>query len=597
MFCNKCGKQVEESKQYCGNCGESIKLDTLPMQVVETSFNFCRNCGGVVEGRYCEACGANSIKTEAKMKSGFMRMEQLKQTGTAVKNVLPTKETFKDIKLEKLGVTKATSTEIIKWVKQGLIFAIIVAVIGIGVSAFIGLGVKDTISREFFYSYRSGSRVEHNIMDTLLNLKLIIYNLFFGGKMSMSIATTGMKETIGIAMPTLGLIFGVLIMIIGEKIRVKATGQERTLIGNGVMAVVTGGVMTLAGLLLNKSIQFDMRELYGSYGSSSPMDGIKLSSNISMVFTFFVIFAMTYVTLQIVMKNKLGHSSTQAMLATVRRITFTITGFSFVMALSVIAKIFIEAEKLPEGSEWIVFLIVLIYLAGFFLMILVTGQYSMLEVVTNSEPIMKLKMTLTNVKYDMYGMEDKMDNFMKWWLIVAVIISVCIILSAAYRYFKEREVECKVAIKESVVMSIALGVGLGLIAKIGSCLVSFNVYVSSRHSNNYYRNMNNGEYEFIIKSGDSAIIKNAVIIAVIMCVLFVVMYWLVSSKMPIVDSSMKVLNAGVIWGAIAVFSIVFLIKFDTYDVNYSVIGVVDEAMEYITDEIEDNFMDIFNYYY
>ena len=584
MFCNQCGNQVEEFEQYCGNCGASMKQNTPLGQVVETQFNFCRSCGNEAKGRYCAVCGENMIKTEAKVKNGGF----------------PSKQVLKDINLNPLSVKKINLSEIIKWVKQGLLFAIIVAVIGIGISALIGLGIKDTIYREYFYSdYRSASSFERSVMDTFLNLKLIIYHLFFGGQINLSISIGGIKEIIGLGLPFLGGIFGVVIMVIGEKIRLKITGYKRTLAGTGIVAVVTGGVMTLLGALLNGSMKYDMNDLYGTYDLDASLSAMKASSSVGLVLTFFSIVALTYFTLQIVMKNKIEDVSKQRMVTTVRRITFAVLGFVLVMALSVIGKIFMEAGTLPEGAEWIAFLVVGLYLTGFFIMILVSGQYNLLEVITNSESVLKLKMTLMHVKSDMYGIEDKIDNFMKWWLVIAVIISICIVLSIAYKFFKGREMKFRTALKESALMSILLGIGFSIVAKMASYTISLSRNVNMRGSNNYYMDemMENGKYSLLIQAGDNQLIKSIIIVAVFMCVLLMIAYGLARSGMPIVNAVMKVLHPGVICGAIAVFSIIFLVKFDTYDVNYSILGVIEEASDYIGDEVNENFLDLFDYYW
>ncbi len=584
MFCNQCGNQVEESQQYCGNCGASMKQNTPLGQVVETNFSFCRNCGGAVQGRYCAACGENTVKIEAKVKN----------------NIFPSKKGLKNIGLNQVLVKKLNPSGIIKWVKQGLLFAMIVAVIGIGISAFIGLGIKDTIYREYFYrGYRNASSFERSVMDTFLNLKLISYHLFFGGQINLSITIGGIKETIGLGLPFLGGIFGVLIMVIGEKIRLKMTGCKRTLIGTGIMAVVTGGVMTLLGALLNGSMKYDMKDLYGTYDLDASLSIVKASSSVGLVFTFFSIAALTYFTLQIVMKNKIEDVSKQRMVTTVRRITFAVLGFALVMALSVIGKIFMEAGALPEGAEWIAYLIVGLYLTGLFAIILVSGQYNMLEVIANSESVIKLKMTLMHVKSDMYGIQDKVDNFMKWWIIIAVIISICIILSIAYKFFKGREINFKTALKESVLMSTMLGIGFSVVAKMASYTISLSRYVNRRGSNNFYMDemMENGKYSLLMQAGDNQLLNSIIIVAVIMCVLLMIAYGLVRSSMPIVNVVMKVLHPGVICGAVAVFSIIFLVKFDSYDVNYSIIGVIEEASDYIEDEVNENFLDLFDYYW
>lgn len=592
MFCNKCGTQIEESNQYCGNCGARVQQGTLPIQAVETNFNFCRSCGAAVRGRYCEACGESSVKVEAKVKSSFKTMEQLKQTGAAVKNVLPGKESLKDMKLNKLHIEKLTTAETLKWVKQGVLFSVIVAVVAIVLSLLIETGLKSTIFEEQYSSYAFGSTLEKNLFNTICNLNLVTYSMLFGGKVNWLLSVGGAKGTIAIAFPVIGMVLGVIILIISEKIRLKLSGMERTLSGNSIIAAITGVVVTLGGVVLNKSMRTNYREFYG-YSYSSPEDILKVSSSIHLLFTFFMVFAITFLTLQFVVKNK-GVNEQNPILSVIRKIVFTIIGFAFVMATSVMIKVLMEVGEMPEGISWLVVLVSILYLTGIFISVILMGQFNLIEVVVNSDSVIKLKMTLANIKHEMYGMEDQMDSFMKWWLIVAVIITVCIILAAAYRFFKDRDLELKVAFKESALVSLGLGFCFGMVSKMAGYVMNVNLQAT----NSYYRDMlgmDRGKYSFVLKSGNSSLIVNAIIIAAITCILFMVMYWLLSLKVPVVDTIMNIFKPVVLWIAIGVFSIFFIVKFDVYDINYSIMGIAEDAVDYIGEELENNFFDIFDF--
>ena len=594
MFCNRCGKQVEQSNQYCGNCGGSINREALPIQAVETNFNFCRSCGTAVQRRYCQACGESSVKVEAKVKSGFKTMEQLKQTGAAVKNVLPGKEALKDMKLDQLHIEKLTTTETLKWMKQGALLSVIVAVVAIVISLLIGVGVKGAIFEEEYSSYIFGSALENKLFNTVCNLGLVTYSILFGGKVNWLISVGGVKGTIAVAFPCIGLILGILIIVASEKIRFKLSGIEKTLAGNGIMAAITGIVVTLGGVLLNKSMRTNYREFYGysdSYGS--PEDILKVSSSIHLLFTFFMVFVVTFITLQFVMKNK-GINEENPILAVIRNIVFTIIGFAFVMATSVMIKVLMEAGEMPEGVSWLAVLVSILYLTGIFVSVILMGRFNLIEAVVNSDSVIKLKMTLSNIKYDMYGMEDQMDSFMKWWLIVAVVITVCMILVIAYRFFKGRDLELKVAFKESALISLGAGLCFGIISKMASYVVNVSLQVT----NSYYKelfDMDRGKYSFELKSGNTSFIANAIIIAVFMCILFMVMYWLVNLKVPVTDAVMNILKPAVLWTIMGVFCIFFIAKFDVYDVNYSIMGIAEEAVDYIGDELENNFFDMLDF--
>ena len=592
MFCNKCGTQIEESNQYCGNCGARAQQGSLPIQAVETNFNFCRSCGAAVQGRYCEACGESSVKVEAKIKSSFKTMEQLKQTGAAVKNVLPGKESLKDMKLNKLHIEKLTTAEALKWVKQGVLFSVIVAVVAIVLSLLIGTGLKDAIFEEQYSSYAFGSTLEKNLFNTVCNLNLVPYSMLFGGKVNWLLSVGGVKGTIAAVFPVIGMVLGVIILIISEKIRLKLSGMGRTLSGNGIIAAITGVVVTLGGVVLNKSMRTNYREFYG-YSYSSPEDILKVSSSIHLLFTFFMVFVITFLTLQFVVKNK-GVNEQNPILSVIRKIVFTIIGFAFMMATSVMIKVLMEVGEMPEGVSWLVVLVSILYLTGIFISVILMGQFNLIEVMVNSDSVIKLKMTLANIKYEMYGMEDQIDSFMKWWLIVAVVITACMILVAAYQFFKGRDLELKVAFKESALISLGSGLCFGMISKMASYVMN----VTLQATNSYYRDMlemDRGKYSLMVKSGNSSFVVNAMIIAVMTCILFMVMYWLLSLKVPVVDTIMNIFKPVVLWIAVGVFCIFFIAKFDVYDVNYSIMGIAEDAVDYIGEELEDNFFDMFDF--
>ena len=347
-------------------------------------------------------------------------------------------------------------------------------------------------------------------------------------------------------------------------------------------------------MLLNKSVRTNYRELYGySYGYGSPEDIFKVGSGIQVLFTFFMVFMITFFTLQIIIKSK-GVNEQSPILTIIRKLIFIVVGFAFVMATSVMIKVLMEVGEMPEGASLLAVLVGILYLTGIFISVILMGRFDLIEVVVNSDSVIKLKMTLANIKYEMYGVEEQMSNFMKWWLIVAVIITTCMILAAAYQFFKDRDLELKVAFKESALVSLGLGFCFGMVSKMAGYVMSVNLQAT----NSYYRDMlemDRGKYSFVLKSGNSSLIVNAMIIAVITCILFMVMYWLLSLKVPVVDTIMNIFKPVVLWITVGVFCVFFVVKFDVYDINYSIMGIAEDAVDYIGEELENNFFDMFDF--
>lgn len=602
MFCNHCGKQAEETQQYCMACGGYLKPKQAQVQVLETPFKFCRSCGAETKGRYCEVCGENTMQSVAKVKSGAVRIEQLKQTGNVVKEKVKqmnVKETLaKTARVDELPKFKWNKEEMINWLKQGLVFSGIVMGLSLILSIIMSLMIRGVIFEDSFSSYDSLGKLEKNMFNTLVNLRMLVYGGLFNGKMQWDLVVgNALKGSASIATPFIGLVVSTLIIGVSEKIRGAVYKTSRTLYSNAIMSVINGVIITLCGCLLSQSIKIDSENIYsifGGYSELSNFDLIKFGTHINVLSTFVMVCLTTFFVLTFVMHNKDEGGSENNIIGVIRKIAFTLLGFSFLISVCIIIKIMMEGGNLPEGSEWLVILLITIYLTGFILSSLILGRFKLLEVVLNSESVMQLKMRLTKMDYNYYGIDDQADNFMKWWFIIAGIIVLMVILTAAYRYWKKSEMDIKSACLQASGISVGLGLVMSLLTKMSTLMLDVQI----KASGSYFKNqlgMDKNKYTYQVKSGTTSFIGTWICIGIIVFILFMLMYWLISKQFTGFDKVMNAINPVIIWSAIGIFCIIFLVTFDVYNFNEDSMSTISNAGEMVMESMENILESIFYY--
>ena len=602
MFCNHCGKQIEEAQQYCGECGGYLSPKHTQIQVIETPFKFCRSCGAEIRGRYCEVCGENTMQSAAKIKSGAVRIEQIKQTGNIVKEKVKQiniKETLdKTARIDELPKFKWNKGEILNWLKQGLVFSGIVMGISLILSIIVSLMIREVIFMDSFSSYDSLGKLERNMFNTLLNFRMLIYGVLFNGKMQWDLVVgSALKGSVSIAIPFVCLVISTLIIVVSEKIREAVYKTSRNLHSNAIISVINGVIITLCGCLLSESIKIgseDIYSIFGSYSELSNFNLVKFSTHINIFYMFMMVFVTTFFVLTFVMGNKDEVGSEKAIIGVIRKIAFTLLGFSFLIAACIIIKIIMEGGDLPEGSDWVAVLLLTIYLTGFILSSLILGRFKLLEVVLNSESIMQLKMRLTKMDYNYYGIDDKSDNFLKWWFIIAVIIVLMIIITAAYHFWKKYEMDLKSACLQATGVSIGLGLVMSLLTKMSTLMLDVRIKVSG----SYFKDQlgfDKNKYTYQIKSGTTSFIGTWICIGIIAFIIFMLMYWLISKRLVGFEKVMNSINSVGIWIAIGIFCLALLFKFDLYNFNEDSMGTISNAGEIVMDNMEDILESIFYY--
>lgn len=602
MFCNHCGKQVEEVQQYCGECGGYLSSKQAQMQVIETPFKFCRSCGAETKGRYCEVCGENTMQSAAKVKSGAVRIEQIKQTGNIVKEKVKqmnVKETLvKTARIDELPKFKWNKEETLTWLKQGLVFSGIVMGISLILTIIVSLMIREVIFMDSFSSYDSLGKLEKNMFNTLLNLRMLIYGGLFNGKMQWDLVVgSALKGSVSIAVPFVCLVISTLIIVVSEKIREVVYKTSRNFYSNTIMSVINGVMITLCGCLLSQSIKIGSEDIYGIFGGYSELSNfelIKFGTHINIFSTFMMVFVTTFFVLTFVIGNKDEAGSAKAIIGVIRKIAFTLLGFSFLIAACIMIKIAMEGGDLPEGSGWLIALLLTIYLTGFILSSLILGRFKLLEVVLNSESIMQLKMRLTKIDYNYYGIDDKADNFLKWWFIIAGIIVLMIIISTAYHFWKKSEMDVKSACLQAAGVSAGLGFVMSLLAKMSTLMLDVQIKVSG----SYFKDQlgfDKNKYTYQVQSGTTSFIGTWICIGLMVFILFMLMYWLVSKQFIGFEKVMNPIHQVGIWIAIGIFCVVLLFKFDIYNFNDDSMRTMSQAGEMVMENIEEMLESIFYY--
>lgn len=602
MFCNHCGKQAEETQQYCMACGGYLSSKHAPLQVIETPFKFCRGCGAETKGRYCEVCGENTMQSVAKAKSGAVTIDQIKQTGNIVKEKVKqmnVKGTLgKVARIDELPKFKWNKEELLTWLKQGLVFSGIVMGISLILSIIVSLIIREVIFMDSFSSYDSLGKLEKNMFNTLLNLRMLIYGGLFNGKVQWDLVVgSALKGSISIAIPFVCLVISTLIIVVSEKIREAVYKTSRNLQSNIILSAINGVIITLCGCLLSQSIKIgseDIYSIFGGYSELSNFDLVKFGTHINVFYMFIMVFVTTFFVLTFVLGNKDEADSEKTIINVIRKITFTLLGFSFLIAACIMVKIIMETGEVPDGGGVIIILLTTTYLAGFILSSLILGRFKLLEVVLNSESIMQLKMRLTKIDYNYYGIDDKSDNFLKWWFIIAGIIVLIIIISAAYRFWEKSQMDVKSACIQAGGVSVGLGFVMSLLTKMSTLMLDVQIKVSG----SYFKDQlgfDKNKYTYQVQSGTTSFIGTWICIGLIAFILFMFMYWLVSKQFIGLEKVMNPIHQVGIWIAIGIFCLVVLFKFDLYNFNDDSMDTINYAGEMIIDNMEEMMESIFYY--
>lgn len=612
MFCNKCGTQLEETQQYCNKCGDYLKRESIPLQVTESSFNFCRHCGSELNGRYCITCGMSSVQTVAKLKSSAVAMEQIKQTKVAVENIVKTglSHTINKENVEKLKNLKGISNvrdlkieapskeNVLKWVKQGAIFAAIVLLISLAISFTGGMMLKS----KFIEEYRYLDQMERDTMNTLANMAAAIYAFLWGGKSTWDIKLgTQLQGHITFMLPFLGIIVAVFVTWVSEKIRVSISKEKLTAQGSAIMAAIGAVGVVIGGLVVSKSFRLtgsDLDEVgYGYYD----FEYIKLGSSIDLISTFIMSFLVMLLVFILIIKID---EKTSILVESIKKIVLTILGFSSIAAIAIIGKILFEQREnidfamqwdgLKLGSLLLAVLIAFIYLTGLMMTMLVTGNFDIMEIITNAESVLKLKISTLNISYEHYGISDKASWSMKWWFVFALLLTLVIVFAIAYQLWKDRTLTLQEAAKEAGVLGVGVGAVTSLIARMSGSSLEMQVKVGDYYFDNFDNlfDLRNGKYHFVANSGNVSVVKTWLTVGLIVFVLAMVMYVLQSKNVVVLDQVMSYINMKTIWIAIGVVCIILLAMFDIYDIGVDFEYFLEQALMTFIEPLE-NFMSVF----
>ncbi len=593
MFCNQCGNQTGEGQNYCAQCGGYLKESNLPVQGNEVSFNYCRNCGSELSGRYCASCGEVSVETVVKVKNSVFSREQFKQNTT---NHINTKKEISSptMSLKTLSIPKLSKDNILPWIKQGLIFSVILTIMGVIISFFGGMLIQESVLEKGMYQY-SGV-LEKNMMDTLINGASSIFTFIYGAKRMWGIKLgSEIHAQIAFTLPILGLLLTVGIVWLSEKIRFSISKEKLSLLGATILSLIGGIFTVIGGLLFTKNMKFTSVDIekWGYWSEYSEFDFIKVHSSINIIYTFIMGALIIFLVLLFVIHRREQRS---LLVEVVQKVVLTMVGFSALMAFSIMLKYLIERwdtiiEPIEDGtsSGWMLIIklaICLVYLTGFILTMLATGHFNWMEIIINSDSVLKLKVDLFNISYKFYGVEDTINNVMRWFLVVAVILMFIMVAGAAYRYWKERGISLASAAQEAGIISLIIGGVLSVMTKMASLGFTLRLKISD----SYYRdllNIDRSKYKLAMHSGSSNILLSWLLIGGIIFIVFMLMYWLYNQNLEVLHRIMSHIHFKTIWCAIAIFCIVLLVRFDVYDINDTTTSYFEESIERFRESLED----------
>ena len=579
MFCNQCGKEVDELEQYCMNCGGYLKKEE-GMQTQENQFKYCKQCGAEVSGRYCEACGTSGTQITAKLNNTSL-MKQIKQASTGIKQSVPTKP----IEPLKINIQSISKKEMIEWTKSGLIFSGIAVVASLIMSLVLGYVIKLIYWEDKLPYSDDLDGLIKNVYNTFFNFKIWGCNLLFGGQIewNMTIGNVA-KGRMLLSLPFLGIVLGILILYISEKIRYKITHDERTWQENIIMSVICGIVFSLTSLVLTKSVRLSSSDLYYlGYGSIADYDIAKITTSVNVLSTFWNVSLMAFCTLTFIIRTEALRQN--RMVKLIRKVTSLLLGFSIMIALGAIIRIIIHNGEMPEAKEIILYLGILAYLVGFILSCMLTGQFRIFKVIINSESVLNLKMNLSKIGYEYYGMADKQENVLKIWVILLMLIAIVTLLVMAYHYWQEQKCTLKQGAIEAGWISLGLGLAFALITKASQLFLSIEIKVTDEYKYAFGVDQNKNLYKML--SGNTSIIKTVIVIGIISFIAFMLMYGLWSLQHDSIHLVMNYITVKALFIVMIIFSILFTVKLDFYSFNDASLNLIKNAQYEITDGLSD----------
>lgn len=592
MYCNQCGNQAEEGQNYCHQCGGYLKENSLSIQGNEVDFNYCRNCGAELNGRYCANCGEVRVETVVKVKNSVFSRETFKNNTTNHASINK-ENNHHAMNLKLLSIPELSKEAILPWIKQGIIFSLILMVMGVIISFLGGMFIQESILEEGRYQYLGG--FEKNVADTLINGASSIFAFIYGAKRIWGIKLGGdIYAQMTIDLPLFGLFLTVTIIWLSEKIRLSISKEKLSLLGAVILSLIGGLFTVIGGLLFTKNIEVNRLEIerWDYWSEYSAFDFIKVTSSIHIIHSFMIGTMIIFLVLLFVIHQREQRSLLVEM---VQKMILTVVGFSALIAFSMMLRYLVEGwdtiiEPIQDGtsSGWgliIKLIVCLIYMTGFILTMLVTGHFNWMEMMINSDSILKLKVGLFNVSYKYYGVEDSINNVMRWFFVIAVILMIIMILGAAYRYWKERALTLTLAVKEAGLISLIAGGVLSIMVR----MARFGLILQLKVSDSYYRDLldiDSNKYKLAMYSGSSNILVTWLLIGIITFVLFMLMYWLYNQNLDVLHSIMSHIHFKTIWCTIAIFCIVLLVRFDIYDINDTTTAYFEEAIERFTENLE-----------
>ena len=609
MFCNKCGKQLEDTQQYCHQCGNYLKKENVPLQVVETSFNFCRDCGHELKGRYCSACGSSSVETSAKVKTSAVAMEQIKHTKATVENMVKqglsntlNKENVDKLKnitsVELLKLQGPSRETLIKWVKQGLIFSGILMVMSVLICVISDMCFLPTVVDGYEYA----TDTEQRAVKSLANFGVIAYTLLWGGKGNLTMQYgKDIQGSMIVVLPYLGLIVALLITWGSEKIRQVISKEKLTWVG-AIFAATIGALATSIGsICVTKKFSLgsnDADEIYYMFGD---FEYIKVSSSINLLSSFLVSFLVIFVVCMLMAKKEEKYVH---LMASIKTIAFSVVGLGLAGAIAMVAKILFEQrEEIGLIMEWGelsigkligMSLLLVLALTVINVTMLVTGKFNILEVLINSESLVKLKLGIFNISYKGYGVKEKSGWPMTWWFVVGMLILIIIVLAVAYKLWKGRTLQVQDAIKESAVVGVGVGVVISIVTRILGLGLNIQAKADDYYFNSYF-DTDRGRYSLAANMGTVGIFKTCISVAIIVFVLVMIMYFVQSKNIAMVDQVMSYINVKTVASVIGIVCIILLLTYNVVDVATSFEYFLENGLDALTSPLE-GLMELFYFY-
>jgi len=452
-FCVICGNELNSQASYCGRCGRYTKElsgKRLPVLMRES---YCGRCGAKIKQQYCSECGTAAIHIDWKEEK---RQEKPVEAGMERADGRDTDKIA--IWFRKL----CCKTLWKKLLEGGALFAVILNVL----SMFAGMVVEAVMKSEMAGQGIDADTIQDSIR--YLRLKGNLLRVLYGMNMDLRIRMEVIHANVQIKLMYPWFLIGFLVIFIGvaqwmrRRIMKVETSVPVMLMNSAMNGLITTILLNM--LLWNHKAPQGMINARAIFGRSGVVTmghgGIGLYS---IVYVAIVSFAIQLLLPKIKTQTIEGKN----VIGTMKELFGVLWTASFIGGIGVI----LVMKQCYDIRDFKTLLIGLFLGIGGFISVVTTGGLTIFQVVSK-EAEYSFKLGWFHMTFEDGIRTLQFDNPLNLMQIILMLLTFWMLVQTAGRYFKERRISWKQAVKEVTALS-------GGLALLTTCAAKTFVFVFS----------------------------------------------------------------------------------------------------------------------